>query len=60
MGGSDNNGDGQAIPVATKCQGNPCSTGIRWGVSPAAQMGCLRNKSGAHQGQTSREGEKDI
>ena len=41
-----------ASPVATGCQGNPCSTGIRWGVSPAAQMGCLRN--------TSREGEKDI
>ena len=31
-----------ANPVATGCQGNPCSTGIRWGVSPAAQMGCLR------------------
>ena len=28
-------------------QGNPCSTGIRWGVSPAAQMGCLRNRSGS-------------
>ena len=26
-----------ASPVATGCQGNPCSTGIRWGVSPAAQ-----------------------
>ena len=25
-----------ASPVATRCQGNPCSTGIRWGVSPAA------------------------
>ena len=23
-----------ASPVATGCQGNPCSTGIRWGVSP--------------------------
>ena len=33
-----------ASPVATGCQGNPCSTGIRWGVSPAAQMGCLRNR----------------
>ena len=29
MGGCDN----KAIPVATRCQGNPCSTGIRWGVS---------------------------
>ena len=36
-----------ASPVATGCQGNPCSTGIRWGVSPAAQMGCLRNRSGS-------------
>ena len=25
-----------ASPVATGCHGNPCSTGIRWGVSPAA------------------------
>ena len=36
--------------VATGCQGNPCSTGIRWGVSPAAQMGCLRNSSGSPSG----------
>ena len=49
-----------ARPVATGCQGNPCSTGIRWGVSPAAQMGCLRTGAGAHQGQTNHEGEKDI
>ena len=48
-----------ASPVATGCQGNPCSTGIRWGVSPAAQMGCLRNMSGSPSGQTSREGERD-
>ena len=39
-----------ASPVATGCQGNPCSTGIRWGVSPAAQMGCLRNRSGSPSG----------
>ena len=39
-----------ASPVATGCQGNPCSTGIRWGVSPAAQMGCLRNRSGSPLG----------
>ena len=39
-----------ANPVATGCQGNPCSTGIRWGVSPAAQMGCLRNRSGSPAG----------
>ena len=51
MGGSDNKGDGLAAsPVATGCQGNPCSTGIRWGVSPAAQMGCLRNTSGSPPG----------
>ena len=48
-----------ASPVATGCQDNPCSTGIRWGVSPAAQMGCLRNRRGCHQGHTSREGERD-
>ena len=39
-----------ANPVATGCQGNPCSTGIRWGVSPAAQMGCLRNRSRSPSG----------
>ena len=39
-----------ASPVATGCQGNPCSTGIRWGVPPAAQMGCLRNRSGSPSG----------
>ena len=39
-----------ASPVATGGQGNPCSTGIRWGVSPAAQMGCLRNRSGSPSG----------
>ena len=37
MGGSDNKGMAwPASPVATRCQGNPCSTGIRWGVPPAA------------------------
>ena len=39
-----------ASPVATGCQGNPCSTSIRWGVSPASQMGCLRNRSGSPSG----------
>ena len=32
-----------ASPVAAGCQGNPCSMGIRWGVSRAAQTGCLHN-----------------
>ena len=33
MGGSDNKGMAwPASPVATRCQGNACSTGIRWGV----------------------------
>ena len=31
---------------AFKCPG----AGIRWGVSPAAQMGCLRNRSGSPSG----------
>ena len=63
--GNQNGGDGRACackaatikgmawpasPVATGCQGNPCSTGIRWGVSPAAQMGCLRDTSGSPSG----------
>ena len=63
--GNQNGGDGRACtweaatikgmawpvsPVATGCQGSPCSTGIRWGVSPAAQMGCLRNRSGSPSG----------
>ena len=37
-------------PVAIGYQGNPCSKGIRWGVSPTAQMGCLRNRSGSPSG----------
>ena len=63
--GNQNGGDGRACaweaattkgmawpasPVATGCQGNPCSTGIRWGVSPAAQMGCLHSRSGSPLG----------
>ena len=63
--GNQNGGDGRvcawevgttkgmawpASPVATGCQGNPCSTGIKWGVSPAAQMGCLHNRSGSQSG----------
>ena len=63
--GNQNGGDGRACaweaattkemawpasPVATGCQGNPCSSGIRWAVSPAAQMGCLRNRSGSPPG----------
>ena len=48
MGGRDNKGDGLASqPRRHRVQGNPCSTGIRWGLSPAAQMGCLRNRSGS-------------
>ena len=39
-----------AWPPCAVCQGNPCSTSIRWGVSPAAQMGCLRNRSGSPSG----------
>ena len=67
--GNHNGGDGRACaweaattkgmawpasPVATGCQGNPCSTGIRWGVSPAAQMGCLRNRSRSPSGADQR------
>ena len=29
---------------------SPVATGIRWGVSPAAQMGCLRTRSGSPSG----------
>ena len=51
MGGSDNKGGGLASqPCRYGVQGNPCSTGIRWGVSPTAQMGCLRNRSGSPSG----------
>ena len=63
--GNQNGGDGRACawevattkgmawpasPVATGCQGNPSSIGIRCGVSPAAQMGCLRNRTGSPLG----------
>ena len=49
-----------ASPVATGCQGNPCSSGIRWGVFPQPRWAVCTTGAGAHQGQTSREGEKDI
>ena len=43
-GGSDYAGAAWlASPVATGCQGNPCSTCIRWGVSPAVQTSCLHD-----------------
>ena len=51
MGGSDNRGGGLASqPRRYRCQGNPFLTGIRWGVSPVAQMGCLCNRSGSPLG----------
>ena len=47
MGGSDNKGDGQANqPRRYRVPGH----GIRWGVSLAAQMGYLRNRSGSPSG----------
>ena len=48
MEGSDNMGWPRAwpaSPIATGCQGNPCSTGI-----PTAQMGGLRNRRGSPPG----------
>ena len=73
--GNQNRGDGRACaweaattkgmawpasPVATGCQGNPCSTGISWGCLPQPRWAVCATGAGAHQGQTSREGEKDI
>ena len=49
-----------ANPVATGCQGNPCSTGIRWGRLPQPRWAVCATGAGAHQGQTTCEGEKDI
>ena len=46
-------------PVATGCQGNPCSTGIGWGVSLAAQTGCLHDTGWSPPGADRREGEGD-
>ena len=51
MGGSDNKGDGLASqPRRYRVPGQPLLTGIGWGVSPAVQMGCLRNRSGSPSG----------
>ena len=36
-------GGGGGLAQGAGGGGCSCSTGIRWGVSPAAQMGCLRN-----------------
>ena len=48
-----------ASPVATGCQGNPCSTGIMRRVSPVARWTVCATGGGAHLGQTSPEGERD-
>ena len=52
---------GMAWPAsrdATGCQGNPCSSGIR--CLPQPRWAVCATGAGAHQGQTSREGEKHI
>ena len=50
MGGGDNKGDGLASqPRRYQVPGQPLlnpNPGIRWGVSPAAKMGCLLTRSG--------------
>ena len=49
-----------ARPVATGCQGKPCSTGIQGGgCLPQPRWAVCATGGGAHQGQTSREGERD-
>ena len=56
MGGSDNKGDGLASqPRRTPAQ--PASGG---GCLPQPRWAVCATRVGAHQGQTSREGEKDI
>ena len=70
--GNQNGGDGRACaweaattkgmawpasPVATGCQGNPCSTGIRWGGVSRSPDGLFAQQE---REPTSREGEKDI
>ena len=50
MGGSNNTGEGIANQPRRRCQGNPCSTGIRWGVPPTAQLGCQHGKTGSPPG----------
>ena len=54
--GNQNGADGRACAweAATikgmACPASPVATGIRWGVPPAAQMGCLRNRSRSPSG----------
>ena len=51
MGGSDNKGDGLASqPRRYRVPGQPLLNRHQVGVSPAAQMGCLRNRSGSPSG----------
>ena len=53
MGGRDNKGDGLASqPRRYRVLGQPLLNWhqLRWGVSPTAQMGCLRNRSGSPSG----------
>ena len=42
--------DGVDAAPSMRPRGVGGSTGIRWWVSPAAQMGCLRNRSGSPSG----------
>ena len=60
MGGSDNKGDGlasQPLPGARATPAQPASDG---GCLPQPRWAVCATGAGAHQGQTSREGEKDI
>ena len=59
MGGSDNKGDGLASePRCYQVPGQHLlNLLIRRGVSPAAQMGCLRNRS---RSRLAVKGERDI
>ena len=60
MGGSDNKGDGQpalSLPGARATPAQPASGG---GCLPQPRWAVCATGAGAHQGQTSREGDKDI
>ena len=60
MRGSDNKGDGQPAPSLLGARATPAQPASGGGCLPQPRWAVYATGVGAHQGQTSREGEKDI
>ena len=60
MRGSDNKGDGQPAPWLLGARATPAQPASGGGCLPQPRWAVCATGAGAHQGQTSREGERDI